>query len=156
MAEDAEFIEAIEEAGLGFIGPSPGRPPAGAKDEAKKLARGLGNAVIPGVDDVSARALAPRRRTARPSRSSREHDLEFAASTAISPSRRTPRRCSRPATRRRSSWSRSRSSRARPRSECREIWSEYPSNRIRFKHIGGGGGKGQRVVSEARRRWRPR
>ena len=49
MAEDAEFIEAIERAGVGFMGPSSRcRARAGAKDEAKKLARALGNAVIPG------------------------------------------------------------------------------------------------------------
>ena len=73
MAEDAEFIEAIEQAGLGFMGPSSRVVRrAGAKDEAKKLARSLGNAVIPGVDDVSARALLrARRRTARRSRRSR-------------------------------------------------------------------------------------
>ena len=29
---------------------------------------------------------------------------------------------------------------------CRQIWSDHPSSRIRLKHIGGGGGKGQRVV----------
>src|SRR3990172_10080283 len=58
MAEDAEFIEALEQAGLGFIGPSSRVVrQAGAKDEAKKLARSLGNSVIPGIDDVSARAL---------------------------------------------------------------------------------------------------
>src|SRR5204862_3983338 len=56
MAEDATFIEAIEEAGIGFMGPSSRvARQAGAKDEAKKLARSLGNSVIPGVDDVSAR-----------------------------------------------------------------------------------------------------
>jgi hypothetical protein len=61
MAEDAEFIEAIERAGLGFVGPSSSVVRrAGAKDEAKKVARGLGNAVIPGVDDVSAQALVAR------------------------------------------------------------------------------------------------
>ena len=55
MAEDAELVEAIEQAGLGFMGPaSHVLRRAGAKDEAKKLARGLGNTVIPGVDDVSA------------------------------------------------------------------------------------------------------
>src|SRR5262245_48994137 len=58
MAEDAEFIEALERAGLAFVGPSSRVVRrAGAKDEAKKLARSLGNAVIPGVDDISARAL---------------------------------------------------------------------------------------------------
>jgi biotin carboxylase/biotin carboxyl carrier protein len=29
---------------------------------------------------------------------------------------------------------------------CREIWSEHPNSRVRLKHIGSGGGKGQRVV----------
>ena len=38
----------------------------------------------------------------------------------------------------------------------REIWREYPSHRIRFKHIGGGGGKGQRVVARARAGGAPR
>ena len=51
MAEDAAFIEAIEQAGVGFMGPSSRVVrQAGAKDEAKKLARALGNSVIPGVD----------------------------------------------------------------------------------------------------------
>src|SRR5262245_66297729 len=58
MAEDAEFIEAIERAGLVFVGPgSKIARSAGSKDEAKRLARSLKNAVVPGVDDVSERAL---------------------------------------------------------------------------------------------------
>ena len=33
---------------------------------------------------------------------------------------------------------------------CKEIWAKNPGRRLRFKHIGGGGGKGQRVIqSEA-------
>ncbi|EMP04766.1 biotin-requiring enzyme [Leptospira interrogans serovar Pyrogenes str. 200701872] len=32
--------------------------------------------------------------------------------------------------------------------ECKKIWEKYSKNRIRFKYIGGGGGKGQRVVSK--------
>ncbi|HEY4659301.1 MAG TPA: biotin carboxylase N-terminal domain-containing protein, partial [Gemmatimonadaceae bacterium] len=61
MAEDAEFIAALEQGGLGFIGPSSRVVrQAGAKDEAKKLARELGNAVIPGVENVSALALMKR------------------------------------------------------------------------------------------------
>ena len=35
---------------------------------------------------------------------------------------------------------------ARPSIESEKIWAEYPGKRIRFKCIGGGGGKGQRVV----------
>ena len=35
--------------------------------------------------------------------------------------------------------------------ECqvRKIWQKYPESRIRFKHIGDGGGKGQRIISNA-------
>src|SRR5262245_66169101 len=65
MAEDAEFIEAIERAGLVFVGPgSKIARSAGSKDEAKRRARSLKHAVVPGVDDVSERALlakAPKR-----------------------------------------------------------------------------------------------
>jgi len=61
MAEDADFVQAIENAGLSFIGPSASViRKAGAKDEAKKLARELGNAVIPGIDNISALALVAR------------------------------------------------------------------------------------------------
>ncbi|HKK53310.1 MAG TPA: biotin carboxylase N-terminal domain-containing protein, partial [Myxococcota bacterium] len=61
MAEEADFIEAIERSSVDFIGPSSDViRRAGAKDEAKKLARALGNAVVPGVDNVSALALVAR------------------------------------------------------------------------------------------------
>lgn len=148
MAEDAAFIEAIERAGIGFMGPSSRVVrQAGAKDEAKKLARALGNSVIPGVDTLSARALLRRAgsRSALEALAA-EHRLAFA-------------------------WDRARELednaeallqagyaklvelvgveelQAQAEIECRAIWREYPSHRIRFKHIGGGGGKGQRVVA---------
>jgi pyruvate carboxylase len=79
MAEDAEFIEAIENAGLVFIGPSSSVcRMAGAKDEAKKLARGLGNAVIPGVDNITPQALLKKAgdRAALEALAA-EHDLAF-------------------------------------------------------------------------------
>ncbi|MEI7893683.1 MAG: biotin carboxylase N-terminal domain-containing protein, partial [Myxococcales bacterium] len=58
MAEDAEFIEAVEQAGILFMGPSSQvAKGAGAKDEAKKLARSLKVSVTPGVDNVTALAL---------------------------------------------------------------------------------------------------
>jgi acetyl/propionyl-CoA carboxylase alpha subunit len=147
MAEDAAFIEAIEAAGLGFVGPSSRTVRhAGAKDEAKKLARSLGNAVIPGVDNVSARALARR-----------AEDLDGLEKIALE----SGLECS--------------LDQALPLEEnaeallgvgyaeavelvtveelqdeaervCGEIWSQHPAGRIRFKHVGGGGGKGQRVV----------
>src|SRR5262245_16046641 len=148
MAEDAEFIEAIEQAGIGFMGPSSRVVRhAGAKDEAKKLARSLGNSVIPGVDTVTARALltsAPDRRALEAV--ARQHGLPF-------------------------TWDGARELednaeallqagyaqlvelvtieqlQAQAELECRAIWREYSNHRVRFKHIGGGGGKGQRVIA---------
>src|SRR5258706_4776136 len=84
MAEDAEFIEAIERAGVGFMGPSSRVVRrAGAKDEAKKLARSLGNSVIPGIDTVSARALLRRAADRKALEAlAAEHDLEFESDRA--------------------------------------------------------------------------
>ncbi len=151
MAEDFEFIEAIEEAGLEFIGPSSSViKKAGAKDEAKKLARALGNAVIPGVDYISAIALLE----AHPDQGALEtlakangldgawawqgdkEPIENAeallqAGYAQTIELVTIEELQRAAER-----------------ESEKIWAQYPDKRIRYKAIGGGGGKGQRVVSK--------
>jgi len=151
MAEDAEFVAALEAGGIGFMGPSSGViRRAGAKDEAKKLARELGNAVIPGVDDISSRALA-RKVGGRDGLEAlaREHALSgfewqedrspeenaeallqagYAATVELVSIEELQREAE---------------------GVCEEIWQDYPGSRIRFKHIGGGGGKGQRVVGES-------
>jgi len=151
MAEDAEFVEALEEAGLGFMGPSSGViRRAGAKDEAKKLARGLGNAVIPGVDDISSRALARRvgDRAALEALASERGLSAFAwnADTSLEENAEALLQAG-------YAQSVELVTIAELQAEagilCEEIWVDYPGNRIRFKHIGGGGGKGQRVVGDA-------
>ena len=149
MAEDAEFIAAIEEAGVGFIGPSSGVVRrAGAKDEAKKLARGLGNAVIPGVDNVSALALCDRcKDSAALEALAKEKGLEFRADANLSQEENAEALLQ-------VGYSATvelvtiEELQARADVCCREIWKDYAKNRIRFKHIGGGGGKGQRVVTK--------
>ena len=147
MAEDAEFVEAIEEAGLAFMGPSSKViRRAGAKDEAKKLARSLGNAVIPGVDDVSARALVKRAKDrAALERLAKKHDLDFkwqaemdllgnAEALLQEGYAQTVELVTIPEIQEAAG------------EVCADIWRDHPKHRIRFKHIGGGGGKGQRVV----------
>ena len=58
MAEDDEFVAAIEEAELKFIGPCAAtQRGAGKKDEAKRTARGVDVSVTPGIDNVTARTL---------------------------------------------------------------------------------------------------
>ena len=147
MAEDAEFIQAIEEAGLGFVGPSSRVVRrAGAKDEAKKLARSLGNAVIPGVDDVSARTLLARAGgRAGLEGLAKEHGLAFSWRDDRAPEENAEALLQAGYARHVELVTVPELQRAAEQ-VCREIWQEYPKNRIRFKHIGGGGGKGQRVV----------
>ena len=58
MAEDADFIQAVEDAGVVFVGPSSRViRKAGSKDEAKQLARKLGVSVTPGEDRICALTL---------------------------------------------------------------------------------------------------
>jgi len=149
MAEDAEFVEAIEAAGLAFIGPSSAViRQAGAKDEAKKLARSLGNAVIPGVDDISSRALSRKAGTREALESIAKRDeLAFTWNDDISQEENAEvlLQAGYAATVELVTIA---ELQAEAEIVAKEMWVDYPSNRIRFKHIGGGGGKGQRVVSK--------
>lgn len=151
MAEDADFVEAIEASpNVNFMGPSSGViRRAGAKDEAKKLARGLGNAVVPGIDNVSSLALIDRESDRKALEAlAKKHslgfkwdgDLELVENAeallqlgysqsielvTIEELQKTAER------------------------ESHTIWEQYPGKRIRYKCIGGGGGKGQRVVTQS-------
>ena len=149
MAEDADFISAIEASSVDFIGPSSGViRRAGAKDEAKKLARSLGNAVVPGIDNVSALALVERAGSEKALKAlAKKHRLEFRwnpdvelvenaeqllqAGYAMSTELVTIEELQKTA-----------------EQQSHTIWEQYPGKRIRYKCIGGGGGKGQRVVSD--------
>ncbi len=149
MAEDAEFIGAIEAAGLTFVGPgSHVARGAGAKDEAKRLARSLDVSVTPGVDNVAALSLlrsAPDR--AALERVAAEAGLRFAFDEA-----RTLEDNAEALLQLSYGGKRDLVTMADLQREaelrCEEVWSRYPGRRIRFKYIGGGGGKGQRVVSQ--------
>ena len=149
MAEDSDFVEAIEASSVRFIGPSSSViRRAGAKDEAKKLARSLGNAVVPGIDNVSALALVDRASDKKAlNKIAKDHGLDFKwdpkievvenaeqlllAGYAKSIELVTIEELQKTAER-----------------ESKTIWEQYPGKRIRYKCIGGGGGKGQRVVSD--------
>jgi acetyl/propionyl-CoA carboxylase alpha subunit len=147
MAEDADFIEAIERSGVRFVGPaSRVARRAGAKDEAKKLARALGASVTPGVDNVTALALLRKAGDRKAlEKLAAQHKLSFRFDDKKSLEDNAEDLLQ-------SSYGRSfdlitiddlqREAEAR----CKEIWKTYPGRRIRLKYIGGGGGKGQRVV----------
>ena len=149
MAEDAEFVAAIEAAGVGFLGPSSGViRRAGAKDEAKKLARALGNAVIPGVDNVSSLALVKRAKDQGALESlAKDHGLDFSwkGDLSVEDNAEALLQAGYAAT---VELVTVEELQAQATAECATMWKQYPDNRIRFKHIGGGGGKGQRVVAK--------
>jgi len=149
MAEDAEFIQAIEEAGIGFFGPSSEViRRAGAKDEAKKLARGLGNAVIPGVDNISALALLHRVKNRKGlEKIAAERSIEWSWDGALDDAENAEAllQAGYAATEELVTIEELQQAAER---DSAEIWKQYPDKRIRYKCIGGGGGKGQRVVRQ--------
>ncbi len=150
MAEDAEFVDSIEKAGIGFIGPASSvHRAAGSKDEAKKLARRLKVSVTPGLDNITAVALlrkaggsaAGLSSLARKSGlryDSENPDLEESAESLLQ-----------------SGYASGiglltlEELQAEARRQVESILGQNPGKRLRFKYIGGGGGKGQRIIESA-------
>jgi len=151
MAEDEEFVGAIEAAGLKFIGPCAAtQASAGKKDEAKRTALKVDVSVTPGIDNVTARTLVKK----HPSREAllavvkaeelrcdaavlkdQKLSLEDLADHILMASYEKgidlfsiDELCT------------------QVQSEAAEMFRKYPNSRIRLKAIGGGGGKGQRIL----------
>ncbi|ABQ24864.1 ATP-binding protein [Geotalea uraniireducens] len=151
MAEDDEFVAAIENAGLKFIGPcSATQAGAGKKDEAKRTALTVNVSVTPGIDNVTARTLLKKHPT-------REKLLALAKSDGLACDAKIindpgisledladhilyasyakgvdlfsiEELC------------------AQVQAEVAAMFKKYPQSRVRLKAIGGGGGKGQRIL----------
>lgn len=151
MAEDDEFVAAIEDAGLKFIGPCSGtQRAAGKKDEAKRTALEVNVSVTPGIDNVTARTLLNKLKTREQllalikaedlnvDKAVLEDDkmsLEELADVILFASYAKgidlfsiEELC------------------AQVEKECADMFRSYPGARIRLKAIGGGGGKGQRIL----------
>lgn len=151
MAEDDEFVAAIENAGLMFIGPcAHTQSSAGKKDEAKRTALKVDVSVTPGIDNVTARTLVKK----HPSRDAllavvkaeglkcdskvlndEKLTLEELADQILFASYEkgidlfTVEELGKQA-----------------EHECIEMFRNNPQSRVRLKAIGGGGGKGQRIL----------
>ncbi len=155
MAEDFEMIRAVEAAGLGFIGPSAEVVrKAGAKDAAKALAREMGVSVTPGIDNIEARALLAQAGTG---------DARQYLASLMQKHRWPPFSGDTTGPRAEAAVAEAVLEEARSHKvelvtledlqaetlrTVRTLLAENPGRRLRFKHVGGGGGKGQRIVSE--------
>ncbi|HSB20116.1 MAG TPA: biotin carboxylase N-terminal domain-containing protein, partial [Anaeromyxobacteraceae bacterium] len=150
MAEDAEFVAAVEAAGLKFIGPnSRVQERAGKKDEAKRTALEVKVSVTPGVNDVAARTLVAKHKTRTqllalaeaeglaldPKASGEKVPLEELAEQILL-----------------ASYAKGidlfsiEELGAQVQREVTSMFEKHPGSRVRLKAIGGGGGKGQRIL----------
>ncbi len=151
MAEDEEFVATIENAGLKFIGPCAGtQAKAGKKDEAKRTALAVNVSVTPGINNITALTLLKKYST-------REKLLKLAAAEGLDCDSKVladkkidladladyilmasyrkgidlfsiEELC------------------AQVQIEVIELFKKHPQSRFRIKAIGGGGGKGQRIL----------
>ena len=151
MAEDTEFVKLVENEGISFVGPnSRVIQQAGSKDEAKQLARSLNVSVTPGEDRIAALTLLKTAGDAPGEyfhKQIKKHDLivdenweavepldqaeiilqaSYAKHVDLFPISALQQETV---------------------STVESLWQKFPGKRIRFKHVSGGGGKGQRVVS---------
>ncbi len=148
MAEDAEFVEAIEKSGVGFIGPrSTVHRAAGAKDKAKIMARELEVSVTPGVDNVTALTLLRKtnnsldglKKIAKENQLNvdfaGEKKLEVLADRLLEAGYAAQKGLITTV-----------EIQAEAKEICAKFLKENPGKRFRLKYIGGGGGKGQRII----------
>ncbi|MFZ1865048.1 MAG: biotin/lipoyl-containing protein [Polyangiales bacterium] len=151
MAEDEEFVRSIEEAGLRFIGPcSHTVHSAGFKDEAKRTAEQVGVSVTPGVNNATARLLVrkhPNRKAMR--KLAKSHDLgvpeiddETTDLEAVADALLTAAYAARLDVYTVAELG------EQIQIEVASIMKENSGSRVRLKAIGGGGGKGQRILHE--------
>ncbi|AOP34092.1 biotin carboxylase [Leptospira tipperaryensis] len=149
MAEDSEFISAIEKSGIVFMGPaSYVADQAGSKDAAKKIARKLEVSVTPGVDNISSLALlakAPDGKALEKLAKDKGIDFTFDSSVSLETNAENLLDLGYAKIVELVSIA---DLQVEAEKECKKIWEKFSKNRIRFKYIGGGGGKGQRVVSK--------
>lgn len=151
MSEDEELVKAIEEAGLTFIGPcSRTVRGAGFKDEAKRTALAVGVSVTPGIDNLTTLTLLRKCPDSAALAKLAEAEglglpaetfgagstLESQVDAVLNAGYRkgidlysVEELCAELVLR------------------LEELYARYPQNRIRLKAIGGGGGKGQRILA---------
>ena len=151
MAEDTEFVKLVENEGISFIGPnSKVIQQAGSKDEAKQLARSLKVSVTPGEDRIAALTLLKTAGDAPGEyfhKQIKKHDLIVDENwEAVEPLDQAEIILQASYAKHVDLFPIS-ALQVETVSTVESLWQKFPGKRIRFKHVSGGGGKGQRVVS---------
>ncbi|MDA8429207.1 MAG: biotin carboxylase [Geobacteraceae bacterium] len=151
MAEDEEFVAAIEKAGLKFIGPCAAtQAKAGKKDEAKRTALKVNVSVTPGVNNVTALTLLKK----YPSRAKLLKlveaegltcDKKILADSKLADEVVADHILMASYAKGIDLFSIEELS-AQVQAEVTELFKKFPQSRFRIKAIGGGGGKGQRIL----------
>ena len=154
MAEDEEFVATLEKAGLKFIGPnSTTQARAGKKDEAKRTALEVGVSVTPGINNVTARTLLRKfdtRQKLRKVIEARELDLDpNVADDESIPVEEVADRVLMASYAKGMDLYTIEELGAQVQHEVAAMFREHPNTRIRLKAIGGGGGKGQRILGSS-------
>jgi len=153
MAEDATFVSSIEDAGLRFIGPgSHTQRAAGAKDEAKRTALENEVSVTPGVNNASALTLL-RKYPTRDALAQLCQELALKVAALDDSSLRTEDLAEsvlHAAYAKQIDLYTIDELAAELKFQADRLLAENPGRRFRLKAIGGGGGKGQRILSDAK------
>lgn len=151
MAEDEEFVASIEKAGLKFIGPnSRTQADAGKKDEAKRTALQVGVSVTPGINNVTARTLVKKYGTREKllglvKTHGLEVDSKLLDDKKLSLEELADQILYASYEKGLDLYTIDELS-AQVQVDVVAMFKEYPQSRIRLKAIGGGGGKGQRIL----------
>ena len=151
MAEDEEFVATLERAGLKFIGPNSGtQARAGKKDEAKRTAVAVGVSTTPGVNNVTARTLVAKHKTRDAILAvAKAHELALDAKVVGNAKLSLEDLADHVLT---ASYAKGLDLYTidelgeQVRREVAEMFGKFPQSRVRLKAIGGGGGKGQRIL----------
>jgi acetyl/propionyl-CoA carboxylase alpha subunit len=148
MSEDEDFVRTLEDAGLTFMGPRGSvQGAAGKKDEAKRTALRERVSVTPGVDDATTRTLLRKHPTLASLRACADaHGLTVALTDAMTLAEAAARVLDASYAARVDVITVDELS-AEIAGCVQGILTANPGRRLRLKAIGGGGGKGQRILS---------
>jgi acetyl/propionyl-CoA carboxylase alpha subunit len=151
MAEDEEFVATIEKAGLAFIGPnSVTQARAGKKDEAKRTALEVNVSTTPGINNVTARTLVAKHKTRQALLALVQADGLACDPKVLADEKRSLEDLADHILF--ASYAKGLDLfsldelGAQVQHEVAEMFRKYPASRVRLKAIGGGGGKGQRIL----------